>query len=96
VVTGDAFGRQLVFGSVSYEHHLKVTKYGTVGLVGFVDSAHATDGLSLARPRVHTDVGLGARFHSSDFGSIRIDVGYGLRDRNFEISTGFVKPWPRR
>jgi len=97
IVTSRIFGRQLLFSSVSYERSVFThEKVGTVGLVGFVDSAKAWNGLTWERADAQVDIGFGARLHAQSFGSVRVDVGYGLRDGGVVLSAGFVRPWPRR
>jgi hypothetical protein len=95
VVTGRVFGRRLAHASVTYEHPVYAMKFGTVNLAGFVDAARAWHGQNHAAGG-HVDLGIGARLHDSPMGSVRLDVGYGLRDGNLAISTGFIKTWPGR
>ena len=65
------------------------------GLAGFVDTAKAWRGIDPTKPSAEIDVGAGVRFRSGQFGGVRLDVGYGVRDGRWAISTGFLKEWPR-
>jgi hypothetical protein len=95
VITGDTFGRTLVFATVEYEHPVN-TRWGTVGLVGFVDGARASQRLESGASPFHVDVGTGIRLGALGDGSVRVDVGYGLRDGRLRLSAGLVRPWGTR
>jgi hypothetical protein len=96
VVTSQVFGRRFLFASATYERPLRTFKYGTATLAGFVDSARPFNGLVPTWDITHVDVGLGVRLHSSTYGSVRADFGYGLRDGSTAVSAAFVREWPRR
>jgi len=95
IITGEAFGRELVFTTTEYEYPFH-TRVGTVGVVGFIDAARASRRLDSASSPVHVDVGTGVRFGASGTGKVRLDVGYGVRDRHVRLSAGYVVPWGRR
>ena len=82
--------------SATYERPLRTLKFGTIMLAGFVDSARPFNGIVPTWDTTHVDIGFGARVHSSTYGSIRADFGYGLRDGSTAVSAAFVRPWPRR
>lgn len=96
IVTSDVFGRHLSFASVTYERPVRTFKFGTATIAAFVDAARASRGMVTDRAVAHVDAGLGVRLHSSQFGSIRVDLGYGLRDSSTAVSAGFMRTWPRR
>ncbi len=95
VIVGEVFGRELVFGTVEFEYPI-VTRFGPVGIAGFVDAARATRRLVTGASPLHVDIGSGVRFGTSGTGKVRLDLGYGLRDNNVELSAGYVVPWGRR
>jgi hypothetical protein len=96
VVTSQVFGRRFLFASATYDRPIRTFKYGTATLAGFVDSARPFNGLVPTWDITHVDVGLGVRLHSSTYGSVRADFGYGLRDGSTAVSAAFVREWPRR
>jgi len=96
VVTSQVFGRRFLYASTTYERPLRTMKFGTVTLAGFVDSARPFKGLVPTWDVTQVDVGFGARLHSSTYGSMRVDFGYGLRDGSTAFSAAFVREWPRR
>jgi outer membrane translocation and assembly module TamA len=95
VIVGEVFGRELVFGTLEYEHPLS-TRFGAVGVAGFVDAARAARRLVPGSSPFHVDVGGGVRFSASGTGTVRLDLGYGVRDSDIELSAGYVVPWGRR
>lgn len=97
IVTGEVFGRQLLFMTMEYVHPIQTT-IGPVGLAAFVDSAQARSRLDPTRSsRLHVDVGVGVRMNTSRSGNaVRLDVGYGLRDGGKRVSAGYVMPWGQR
>ena len=95
IITGEAFGRELVFTTTEYEYPFH-TRVGTVGVVGFIDAVRASRRLDPASSPVHVDVGTGVRFGASGTGKVRLDIGYGVRDGRVRLSAGYVVPWGRR
>ena len=95
VVTGEVFGRTLVFSTTEYEHPFH-TRFGTVAVAGFVDAGRASRRLNPNASLFHIDVGTGVRLKRAGTGAIRIDVGYGLRDGRVRLSAGYVVPWGTR
>ncbi len=95
VITGDVFGRQLVFTTSEYEHPIS-TRVGRVGIAGFIDAARASRRLDPGTSTFHVDVGGGVRYNASSAGKVRLDVGYGVRDGRVRISAGYVLPWGMR
>lgn len=96
IITGDAFGRSLVFSTTEYERPLR-TRFGLVSVAGFVDAVRASDRIDPLTPsRLHVDIGTGLRFDAMGAGKIRLDIGYGLRDGRTRLSAGFVTPWGTR
>jgi hypothetical protein len=96
VITGDVFGRRLVFATAEYEYPFH-TRVGPVGIAAFLDAARASRRLdpNTSSP-LHVDVGTGIRFSTSGTGKVRLDIGYGLRDGRVELSAGYMVPWGRR
>ena len=95
VITGEAFGRTLVFATAEYEHPFH-TKFGTVALAGFVDTAQALRRLDGSDSTFHVDIGTGVRLNALGAGGIRIDFAYGLRDGRTRLSFGYLVPWGTR
>jgi predicted double-glycine peptidase len=96
VVTSQVFGRRFIFASSTYERPIRTFKYGTITVAGFVDSARPFKGIVPTWDVTQVDIGFGARLHSSTYGSVRADFGYGLRDGSTAVSAAFVREWPRR
>lgn len=94
IISGEAFGRALLFSTTEYEHPFH-TRVGTVGVVGFVDAVQASRRLE-PDSRFHVDVGTGLRFNALGAGKIRLDLAYGLRDGRTRLSAGYVTPWGTR
>jgi hypothetical protein len=61
-----------------------------------VDSARPLNGIVPTWDVTQVDIGFGARLHSSSYGGVRVDFGYGLRDGSKAVSAAFVREWPRR
>jgi hypothetical protein len=95
IITGEAFGRSLLFSTVEYEHPFS-TRFGTVAPVGFVDGVRASRRLDAGATPFHVDVGTGIRFNPLGGGAIRLEVGYGLRDGRVRLSAGYVTTWGLR
>ncbi len=98
VVGGPVFGRQLVHGTIEYQHPIRAVPTGAVRLAGFADTARAWSRIGGdARPSWHTDVGAGVRIVlPGNGGTTRVDVARGLRDRGVVLSAGWQAPWPGR
>jgi len=98
VVTGDVVGRQIARASLEHHQRLYEGQFGRTTLVGFIDAARAWQ---RARPDVgrdwHVDVGVGMRIAPpGGGGTLRLDLGYGLRDGGIALSAGWVGRWPQR
>lgn len=96
VVTGDVFGRTLVFASAEHERRLYTRGGVLLGAVVFLDAAHAA---RRARPgdAWHADAGAGLRLHlPGGMGALRLDWGRGLRDGRHAISAGWVQAFLSR
>jgi len=98
VVSGPVFGRQLVHGTVEYQHPLLTAQGGAIRLAAFADTARAWHRIGNEEPSpLHTDVGAGMRIAlPGKGGTIRVDVARGLRDRRVVLSAGWQAPWPGR
>jgi hypothetical protein len=98
IVTSEIFGRRIVYVSVERQHPLKTMKIATIGVAGFVDAAKAWERPGdLGSSPFHVDVGGGLRINAPRAGGmIRLDVGYGLRDGETQLSAGWIGGWPRR
>jgi hypothetical protein len=94
IVTGEGLGRRLFFGNAEYVYPI-ATPLGFVGVAGFVDVVRAGRRLDSTASLVHVDLGTGVRINTSRSGKqqVRLDVGYGLRDRRWKVSAGYVVPW---
>ena len=63
-------------------------------IVFFADTARAWQRRTPGASPWHTDLGAGVRFgEPGSSGVVRLDVAVGLRDRQVEISAGYVAPW---
>ncbi len=98
IVTSEVFGRRMVYASVERQQVIKTMKIATIGIAGFVDAAKAwrrqTD---FATSPLHVDIGGGLRINAPKTGGmVRVDLGYGLRDGDVQLSAGWMGAWPRR
>lgn len=98
IVTSEVFGRRIVYTSVERQHPLKTLKIATIGVAGFVDAAKVWQRPDdLGSSRFHVDVGGGLRINAPRAGGmIRLDLGYGLRDGEAQLSAGWIGVWPKR
>jgi hypothetical protein len=98
IVTGEVFGRRLLYSTVEYERPLYVHDMGAVGWAVFVDGARAWDRIFDNGPSpFHVDVGFGIRLRTPGFGgAIRMDYAKSLRDGRSAVSTAWVGSWPSR
>jgi hypothetical protein len=98
IVTSEVFGRRMAYGSLERQHIVKTLSIATIGVAGFVDAAQAwRRGSEGGSSPFHVDIGGGLRVNSPKTGGmIRVDVGYGLRDGDKQLSAGWVGSWPRR
>jgi predicted double-glycine peptidase len=91
VISGPLFGRRIAFSTAEYQHPLRLTPAGIVGVAAFVDTARAWSGLAGpgASP-LEVDAGVGLRLKVSQRGdTARIDVARGLRDGGTVLSIGW-------
>lgn len=95
VVTGEVFGRTLLFSTTEYQYPFR-TRFGMMAVAGFVDAARASRRLNPNASPYHIDVGTGVRVNTRGAGTIRVDVGYGLRDGHVRLSAGYAVPWGTR
>lgn len=97
VVTGAAFGRQLLHLTAQAELWPKVKPLGAmvpVGVAAFVDAAHTT----LRAPgasggRVLVDSGIGLRLALPGGDQLRVDYARGLQDTSQALSVGITRAW---
>ena len=94
VIAGEAFGRQLVHGTV--EARIPVARQLLTRLQAavFVDAARAWQGIRTGR--LLTDVGGGLRVELAGEGTIRVDAAHGLMDGADALSIAWEPPWPGR
>jgi hypothetical protein len=91
VITTRQFGRELAFASVEYRRPVYHTTQGRVFAAGFVDMARTWERLDGSAAPLDIDVGGGARVGTPlDDSLIRVDLGYGLRDKRLKLSAGYV------
>ena len=65
---------------------------------GFVQRVAFAEGAIVRRgdPLFYIDAGVGVRVHAPGLGgTVRIDIGRGLRDGRMSSSAGWISPWPR-
>lgn len=98
VVSGEAFGRQLMHGTIEYQHPLFTSAAGTPQLTLFADTARAWHRLrDDDRSPIHADLGTGLRVAiPGKGGALRLDVARGMRDNRMAWSAGWQAPWPGR
>ena len=98
VVSGEAFGRQLMHGTIEYQHPLFTSAAGTLQLTLFADTARAWHRLrDDDRSPIHADLGAGLRVAiPGKGGALRLDVARGMRDNRMAWSAGWQAPWPGR
>ena len=96
VVSGEAFGRQLMHGTIEYQHPLFTSAAGTLQLALFADTARAWHRLrDDGRSPIHADLGAGLRVAiPGKGGALRFDVARGMRDNRMAFSAGWQAPWP--
>ena len=98
VVSGEVFGRQLMHGTIEYQHPLFTSAAGTLQLTLFADTARAWHRLrDDDRSPIHADLGAGLRVAiPGKGGALRLDVARGMRDNRMAWSAGWQAPWPGR
>jgi hypothetical protein len=90
VVAGPMFGRRVVFQTIEYQHPLKQTLAGTIGMAVFVDAARASGGVvAAAAPASNIDTGIGLRVRLIQGGVARLDFARGLQDGRLAFSVGW-------
>jgi hypothetical protein len=96
VVAGDAFGRRLAFATVEHERPVWSSPYGLATMAIFVDTARAWQRRVPGPTPWHVDLGAGVRFgEPGSNGVVRLDLAYGLHDRQAAVSAGYVAAWGR-
>ena len=97
-MTGEAFGRQLAYGTLEYQRPAWRSPAGPLAVAVFVDAAQAWHrAASLGATPLIVDVGAGVRVRAPAVaGVIRLDVARGLRDGRMKASLGLVQRWPSR
>jgi outer membrane translocation and assembly module TamA len=88
------FGRSVRYANVEARRWLNIGSPIRLGAAVFADAAERSGG-SAWRPgrRVLADVGGGVRFKlPGRDGILRIDLGYGLRDRAHAVTFGWTTP----
>jgi hypothetical protein len=97
VLTGPAFGRELVHGSVEYVRPVARALAGGLSVAGFVDAARASQRLNGLNPSpLYVDAGVGLRVQTPGHGgAIRIDVAHGLHGGGTRLSASWGGSWPR-
>jgi hypothetical protein len=91
IVASPMFGRRVAFDTIEYQHPLKRTLAGTIGMAAFVDAARASGGVDEAGPSAwNVDAGIGLRLRLLQGGGVaRFDVARGLRDGRMALSVGW-------
>jgi hypothetical protein len=94
VISGPLFGRRIAFSTAEYQHPLRVTPAGIIGMAAFVDTARAWNGLAgPGASALEVDAGVGLRLRVSQRGgTARIDIARGLRDGRTALSIGWSLP----
>jgi hypothetical protein len=95
VITSENFARRLMYFTFEHLRPLPGMPAGKAAMVAFLDAGRAWAGLPGQPRRVNVDIGTGVRFGSGG-GTVRFDVGFGLRDRQWAVSAGWVESWPGR
>lgn len=92
VITGGVFGRRLAYAGAEARRWIRPGRWPMrVAPVAFVDVARAWNGLATTDSRTQVDVGAGVRVSLAMLGTLRVDVGHGLRDGRNAISVGWER-----
>ena len=97
VVTGPAFGRELVNGTLEYSHPVRRSFGAVLAVAGFIDAARASHrSTGLGRSPFFADAGIGLRARlPGGSGTLRVDLAHGLRGGSTTLSAGWLARWPR-
>jgi hypothetical protein len=94
IVTGSAFGRRLVFGTIEAQRWTRLRRTPARWAPAlFIDVARATRGLDSTDARLHVDAGAGLRIAVPGIAVMRIDLARGVRDGGFVLSAGWDRRW---
>jgi hypothetical protein len=98
LLTGEVFGRELVFASAEYVRPIPLQiGPATLKVAGFVDTAQARHRVNGLTSPFHVDIGAGVRVNAGRAGSqVRLDIARGLRDGLTRVSAAYVQPWGQR
>lgn len=89
-ISGPAFGRTLLYGNVEVQRWFNRPSPVRTALVVFSDLARATRRQSsLDDAPLHVDVGVGFRARLTTAGTLRADIGRGMRDGAVAFSVGW-------
>lgn len=92
VITGGVFGRRLAYAGAETRRWMRPARCPVrVAPAVFVDVARAWNGLATTDSRTQVDVGAGVRVSLAMSGTLRVDVGHGLRDGRNAISVGWER-----
>jgi hypothetical protein len=96
VVSGAAFGRTLLQGTLETEPLAFEVGPAQVGIAGFADWARAGRGRDGATTRWLCDAGVGLRLRlPGKKGAFRVDAAHGLSDdEGLVVSAGWLAQWP--
>jgi hypothetical protein len=90
-ITGEVFGRRLLYAGAEAQHWLKpVFKVVRIAPAVFIDVASANRRLDTGRAW-QADLGAGIRFALPGSDVIRVDLGKGLRDGDTAVSIGWIR-----
>ncbi|TAK16714.1 MAG: hypothetical protein EPO35_04775 [Acidobacteria bacterium] len=97
VVTGAAFGRELVNGTLEYSQPVGRAFGAVLAVAGFVDAARASHrSTGLGRSPLFADAGIGLRVRlPGGAGVLRADLAHGLHGGATTLSAGWVARWPK-
>jgi hypothetical protein len=95
VITNDLLGHRLAFSTAEVVDPVYVSPYGSIALAAFIDVARAWERRFADSPSpLHADVGGGVRIDSpSSGGQIRLDIAYGLRNKETRLTAAYAVPW---
>jgi outer membrane translocation and assembly module TamA len=92
VISGPAFGRNLLYLTAESTRWLAGPRLVRLGLAAFADAAEASHRLDGDTSLMHVDAGAGVRLRlpGANSGMVRADYAVGVRDGQQRFSVGIV------
>ena len=94
IITGEVFGRRLMFANGEVDQWMRPSKWPLqIAPAAFVDLARASRGFTKNGSRMGLDAGCGLRIALPAAGTFRIDFAHGLRDGRSALSAAWTANW---